>query len=148
MDQLALTPLAHRACGLAVLVLLAGCQKSLPSAPSELTTGIVVFEHANFLGASAHIAADISDLNKVKGPCIGDDDTGGAGGSSVIFVWNDCISSVRVAPGWVATLYRDDGYFDDSITLTEDVANLQFAPHDCPHGGLNDCITSIRVKKR
>jgi len=35
-----------------------------------------------------------------------------------------------------------------SITVTEDVANLQLAPHDCPHGGLNDCITSIRVKKR
>src|SRR5689334_8833198 len=38
------------------------CDKAprLPTAPSELLTGIVVYEHANFLGASAHITNDIS----------------------------------------------------------------------------------------
>jgi len=131
----------------AVLALLAGCRDSLPSAPSELAAGIIVYEHANFLGASAHITEDISDLRSVKGPCFESDDTSATPGST-IDVWNDCISSVRVAPGWVATLYRDDEYFDDSITTTQDVPNLQLAPHDCPREGLNDCITSIRVRKQ
>jgi hypothetical protein len=115
----------------------------LPSAPSALTAGIVIYEHANFIGASAHLTEDIADLRSVKGPCIQiDNDSGGTE------VWNDCISSVRVAAGWVATLYRDDGYRDDSITITEDMPNLQLAPHDCPREGLNDCVTSIRVRKR
>ena len=73
-----------------VLGLFLGCRDSLPTAPSELATGIVVYEHANFLGASAHITEDISDLSEFKGPCVE------PSGDSTSDVWNDCISSVRV----------------------------------------------------
>ena len=133
------------ACGF-VLVLFSGCQKSLPTAPSELAAGIIVYEHANFLGASAHLTEDISDLRDFKGPCVEYETI--AGTPSFSDVWNDCISSVRVAPGWSATLYRDTGYRDDSISITEDVANLQVVTHNCPKGGLNDCVSSVRVRRQ
>lgn len=123
-----------------------GCQGSLPAAPTALETGIVVYEHANFLGASAHITADISDLSEFKGPCIEVETSGSS--STTKEVWNDCISSLRVAPGWIATLYRATGYNDDMITVTDDVPNLQLVDHDCPKDGLNDCVTSIRVRRR
>jgi hypothetical protein len=131
------------ACALCCLAGIAGCTNRLPAAPSDLTSGIVVYEHANFLGDSAHITADQRDLSDVRGPCAHDH-----GDGSYRFNWNDCISSVRVAPGWRATLYRDDGFRDDSIDLTTDHANLQLAGHDCPHDGLNDCVSSVRVRRQ
>ena len=51
------------------LGLMLGCEKTLPTAPSELAAGIVVYEHANYLGASAHITGDIRDLKDFRGPC-------------------------------------------------------------------------------
>jgi hypothetical protein len=128
------------------LFLFPGCQGSLPAAPTALETGVVVYEHANFLGASAHITADIPDLREFKGPCIEVETSGSS--SSTKEVWNDCISSLRVAPGWIATLYGDDGHRDDTIAVTEDVPNLQIVGHDCPKDGLNDCVSSIRVGRR
>ena len=130
-----------------VLAVSVGCQESLPTAPSELATGIVVYEHANFLGASAHITEDISDLSNFKGPWL-PSLTRAAEQAVPHDVWNDCISSVRVAPGWSATLYRDQDYRDDSISTTEDVPNLQLVGHDCSARGLNDCVSSIRVRRQ
>jgi hypothetical protein len=124
-----------------------GCHTNLPSAPSELLSGIVVYEDANFLGRSALITKDISDLSGVNGPCE-HSEPGPSSTSNTVFNWNDCISSVKVAPGWRATLYRDDGYLDDSLDVVLDVPNLQLVGHDCPHGGLNDCVTSIRVRRQ
>jgi hypothetical protein len=49
-------------------LLLLACQQTLPLAPSELATGIVIYEHADYLGASAHITQDIKDLKDFKGP--------------------------------------------------------------------------------
>lgn len=129
------------------LTLALGCQKSLPSEPSEFTTGITVYEHANFLGESAHITSDTDDLRDFKGPCE-HTDTDANGVSSTSRDWNDCISSVRVAPGWRATLYRGAGYRDDSLDITADLPNLQLVAHDCEHDGLNDCVSSIRVSRR
>ncbi len=129
------------------LVSLVSCQQSLPSGPSDLATGIVVYEDANYLGRSAHITEDVRDLRDVRGPCQQFDSGAGPGGRST-FDWNDCISSVRVAPGWRATLYRDDGYRDDALEITADVPNLQLVDHDCPRDGLNDCVTSVRVRRR
>ena len=124
-----------------------GCQKSLPAAPSELSTGITVYEHANFLGESAHITADTSDLSDFRGPCE-HSDTDANGVSSTSHDWNDCISSIRVAPGWRATIYRGSGYHDDALDVSADVSNLQLVRGDCPHDGLNDCISSVRVRKQ
>lgn len=127
---------------LGALAALAGCADSLPLEPDELATGIVVYEHANFRGESAHITEDIRDLRDFRGPCEHVDSDGFR-----YYNWNDCISSVRVAPGWRATLYRDDGFRDDSIELTSDHSNLQLVNHDCPRDGLNDCVTSVRVRR-
>jgi hypothetical protein len=127
-----------------VVLPLMGCQKSLPTAPSDLMTGITVYEHANYLGQSAHITQDIRDLKDFKGPCVEVDSTA-TGSSQTKDVWNDCISSIRVARGWRATLYRDDDFKDDRLDVMEDIPNLQLAAGDCSKGGFNDCATSIRV---
>jgi hypothetical protein len=116
-----------------------GCQESLPTAPSDLQTGIIVYEHADFLGAAAHITTDVSDLKDYKGPCIESD-----GESSTVDVWNDCISSIRVAPGWFAHVYEHDDFDGDYIQVTADVPNLRVVGAGCSNG-FNDCITSIRV---
>lgn len=130
--------------GLAMAAGGAGCELNrLPTAPDALVDGIVVYEDANFRGRSAHITDDIADLRDVKGPCQHYDSERGS-----YYDWNDCISSVQVAPGWQATLYRDDHYRDDERTITGDLSNLQLVTeHDCPHDGLNDCVTSIRVRR-
>lgn len=111
-------------------------------APSSLMDGVILYEHANFLGNSAHLTDDVPDLRDFRGPCIHGDDASSRD-------WNDCVSSVRVAPGWRVTLYRDPNFQDDSIELTEDAANLQLViQHDCDRGGLNDCVSSVRVRRR
>ncbi|MEO5898457.1 MAG: hypothetical protein ABIS06_22430 [Vicinamibacterales bacterium] len=125
------------------VTLFVGCQKSLPTAPGELASGIVIFEHANYLGASAHVTDDIKNLEDVKGPCIKLESAGSTTTSKD--VWGDCISSIRVAPGWRATIYRDDGYSGDRLDVTADVPNLQLVAGDCSKGGFNDCISSIRL---
>ena len=137
----------HRTTAILALTLPAlvvpGCETpELPFAPSSLDTGIVLFEHAGFQGNSAHITGDIPDLREFKGPCAHDD-----GNGSVSRDWNDCVSSVRVAPGWRATIYRDDGFRDDALDITADVPNLQLVAGDCPHDGLNDCVSSVRVRR-
>lgn len=136
-----------RASGLTIAFALAtlayGCSPTeLPMAPtSTFTAGVILYEHANYLGNSAHLTGDIADLRDFKGPCRGDD-----GESSN---WSDCVSSVRVAPGWKATLYRGANFRDDSLEITSDASNLQLVTqHDCREGGLNDCVTSVRVRQQ
>jgi hypothetical protein len=112
-------------------------------APTALTTGVILYEHANFLGNSAYLTADISDLRDFRGPCIHDSEDASSRN------WNDCVSSVRVAPGSRATLYRGTNFRDDALELTEDIANLQLVRgHDCDRGGLNDCVSSVRVRQQ
>ena len=127
--------------GLATLAL--GCETpELPVSPSSLTAGIVLWEHANFRGNSAHVTGDIPDLRSFKGPCVRQGDDGDTRD------WNDCVSSIQVAPGWQATLYKDTGYRDDSLEITADEPNLQLVRGDCDHDGLNDCVSSVRVRQR
>jgi hypothetical protein len=127
-----------------LLLVVPGCDNpELPMMPTSFTAGIILYEHANFLGNSAHITADVDDLRDFTGPCVHDD-----GNGSVSRDWNDCVSSVRVAPGWRATLYRGDDFDDDSLEIVEDVPNLQLVRGDCPNDGLNDCVTSVRVRRQ
>lgn len=128
------------ASSLAALVLGCGDQPELPMSPSTFTAGIILFEHANFLGNSAHVTGDIPDLRTFAGPCVHEGDDGASRD------WNDCVSSVRIAPGWRATIYKDTNYRDDALEITADVANLQLVGGDCPHDGLNDCVSSVRVR--
>jgi hypothetical protein len=128
------------------LVLVTACTPDLfklPWAPSDLNTGVAIYEHANYLGAAGHITQDLHLRDPDEGPCT----KGGSGYPITIQVWNwdDCISSVRVAPGWRAILY-EDGFEGNQFEVTEDISNLQLAPGKCDgHNNFNDCVTSIRV---
>jgi len=131
-------------CLIGLAVINPGCSNpELPMSPSSFTTGIILYEHANFLGNSAHITSDVRDLRDFTGPCVHDDGSG-----SVTRDWNDCVSSVKVAPGWRATLYRGTNFGDDSLDVFEDVPNLQLVNADCPNDGLNDCVSSVRVRQQ
>jgi len=117
----------------------------LPTAPSELTTGVVIYQHANFLGDSAHITADIKNLAEVRGPCVRTD-TDANDNSSSTDSWDDCASSIRVAPGWRATLYEDPNYKGWAADVGEEnVANYQLVRGPCSRDTFNDCASSIRV---
>lgn len=128
------------------LLLLAACEglPSLPAAPSEPIEGVSIYEDANFEGESALVRTSKIDLKDFDGPCE-HTDTDGNGSTSTTYDWNDCVSSIRVAPGWRAVVYRDDAYTGHSLDITGDAPNLQLVAGTCDHDGLNDCITSIRV---
>lgn len=123
------------------MLAVAGCDDRLPMAPTDLTSGVAIYVHANYQGESAQLTSDVPDLRDYRGPCRDGDPQGGSGDPN----WNECISSIRVAPGWAATIYTDDDYRGESLTVSENVPNLQLVPGTCSHDGLNDCITSIRV---
>jgi hypothetical protein len=137
----------HLALAIGALVVLHGCGAvpTLPDAPPELTSGIAVYEHADFAGLSAHITQDMKDLGEVEGGCKEETISSVSDAPYTIHVWDDCISSIRVAPGWRATLYRDDDFDGDQLQITEDTPNLKLSLGDCDKGGFNDCVTSIRL---
>jgi hypothetical protein len=125
-------------------LLMAGCEMALPTAPSELTTGIVIYERTNFLGKSALVKTSIADLGDFKGPCNAED------GLSIIFSpqtpittssWDDCIASIRVTPGWRAIVYRDPDFKGRSLEVMADAIDLKLAVNV----GLNREISSIRL---
>jgi hypothetical protein len=133
-----------------VLALLpcSGCLDSLPTAPEELTSGIVVYQYANYGGESALITEDIAHLSSFRGPCEHSDPSYVEGEDDDIYHdWEDCISSVRVAPGWSATLFRDSGYHSDSLQIVADVPNLKRVHGHRSKKGMGDCLSSIRVRK-
>jgi hypothetical protein len=126
--------------GAAALALAAcGSVKSLgPTAPDE---GIIFYVHANFIGSSQQTSADVTNLGEVEGPCVkGDQDSATAR-------WDDCVSSVRVMPGWRATLYRDRDFKGQSFTITADAPDLTQVSGPCS-GSFNDCVSSIRVSRQ
>ena len=137
-----MTP-ALRACAVGLLpLLLAGCSDSdfVILGPTPLDEGIVIFLHADFVGASQALNVDVHDLTKIQGPC-------SSGGEGETPSWGKCVSSVRVRPGWSATLYRDEDFKGRSVTLTADTPNLKNLQGPCD-GSFNDCVTSIRVMRQ
>lgn len=130
-----------RALALTAVALLApACGSNDPLGPTPVDQGIVIFMHAGFTGVSQQIGADVGDLHEVQGPC-------GASDSEESRTWNDCVSSVRVLPGWRATLYGDRNFRGATINITEDIRDLGALRGDCS-GSFNDCISSIRVSPR
>jgi hypothetical protein len=129
------------ACMLGLAMTLATCsgQKELPAGPDEITTGLIIYQDANYKGESAHVTSAIRDLRDFKGPCAHDE------GDTFIEDWNDCISSIRIGTGWRAMVYTNPDYGGRSLAITGDVSNLQLAPGDCDHEGMNDCISSISL---
>ena len=124
----------------AAALLLPACESNDPLGPTPVDQGIVVFMHSGFRGSSQQIGADVTDLDKVEGPC-------GQTEDEATRTWNDCISSVRVLPGWRATLYGDRNFHGGTVQITEDVADLKALAGSCS-GSFDDCISSIRVSRR
>ena len=124
-------------------LLLGSCQENLPTGPSDLTTGIVIYDLQDYQGESALVTEDISDLDDVKGPCRTSD------GYDSIDVWDDCISSVRVAPGWEAHLYEHPDFGGWDQIVLEDVSDLGEVLGPCHSpSNLDNCVSSIRVFRR
>jgi hypothetical protein len=127
--------------GVVSFMLFPGCGNDLvtlgPTAPDQ---GIVIYIDANFAGSSQSVDVDVTDLANTKGPC-------SRGGEGEKPTWRECVSSVRVLPGWTATLYRDEDFRGRSVTITADTPNLDAIPGPCD-GTFNDCVSSIRVVRR
>jgi hypothetical protein len=51
-------------------------------------------------------------------------------------------------PGWHATIYKDDSFRGQSVETTSDLPNLQLVAGSCDDDGLNDCVSSIRVRRQ
>lgn len=138
-----MTPICRALPATAAFLLLAGCSPpKLPVAPSVLTGGVTIYQHLDFGGASSLVTADLSSLWDYSGPCESNY------GNQTQMSWGACVSSLKVAPGWRATIYRDKDYRGESLEVTGDVRNLQDVAGTCEKGGLNDCITSIRVRQQ
>jgi hypothetical protein len=126
--------------GLGLVLLLQACTEPLatlgPTPPGE---GITIYIHASFIGASQALNVDVSNLEKVEGPCTNQ-------GEGEAPTWSDCISSIRVEQGWKATLYRDRDFKGESVTITESALDLREMRGPCD-GSFNDCVSSIRVTR-
>ena len=96
--------------------------------------------HSGFRGTSQIVPADVAKLRDVLGPC-------GTGEDESSRTWNDCISSVRVFPGWAATLYGDSEFKGAALEVIEDVPDLGALRGSCD-GSYDDCISSIRVYRK
>jgi len=130
------------------VVIASACETELPTGPDQLTDGIIIYEHAGFAGESAHLTGDVDDLSYYTGPCY-HYSAGGAGySSSSTYDWNDCVSSIKVAPGWRATVYVDAGFHEDWLDVTADLPDLAQVRGYCGHDTWNDCISSIRVRRQ
>jgi hypothetical protein len=108
--------------------------------PTPAGEGIVIYMHADFAGPSQAINVDVADLGRVQGSC-----SSGAEGETP--TWADCVSSVKVLPGWSATLYRDANFKGESVSLTSDTPNLSGVRGPCKDS-FNDCASSIRVVRQ
>jgi Peptidase inhibitor family I36 len=117
------------------------CEGREPLGPTPPDEGVIVYIHSNFVGTSQQINQDVRNFEEVEGPCVVSDESGSTAS------WNDCISSVRVLPGWQVTLYRDREFRGASLTTTEDISDLKLRSGPCD-GSFNDCITSVRVSRR
>ena len=133
---------AFRICSGVVLSLtIAACSDSDLEilGPTPLDEGIILYMHANFAGPSQALNVDVRDLTRVEGPC-----SGGAEGETP--TWTECVSSIRVLPGWSATLFEDEDYEGESLTITADTPNLRDISGPCDES-FNDCVRSIRVRR-
>ena len=126
--------------GVVLAIAIAGCGSIPALGPTPADQGIIIYVHADFIGPAQAINVDVPDLGDVQGSC-------SSGGEGEVPTWSDCISSVKVLPGWTATLYRDAKYKGGSVTLTSDTPNLRGLSGPCDHT-FNDCVSSIRVSRQ
>jgi hypothetical protein len=101
----------------------------------------VIYVHSGFRGTSQMLAADVSNLGGVEGPCAKRDE------ESATLTWDDCVSSIKVMAGWTATIYRDRDFRGASVEVTADQENLASVSGSCD-GSFNDCVSSLRVRRK
>jgi hypothetical protein len=116
------------------------CGGLSPLGPTPQGEGIVIFIHADYGGTSQAVNVDVPDLERVEGPCDKHRDEDSQP------TWGDCVSSVRVHPGWSATFYRDREFRGQSVTISADTPNLRTVSGPCD-GSFNDCVSSIRIAR-
>jgi hypothetical protein len=127
--------------GVVVAFGIAGCGSGMSTlGPTPSDQGIVIYMHAGFAGPAQALNVDVPDLGNVEGSC-------SSGAEGEVPSWAHCISSVKVLPGWTATLYRDAKYKGASVTFTADAPNLRDLSGPCDHT-FNDCVSSIRVARQ
>ena len=112
-----------------------------PTAPSE--KALSVFVDRDYGGSWHDVTGDWANLSALGGPCNQTSTNGVTTGGD----WNDCVSSIRLSPGWVATGYRDRNFSGPTFEIRQDIPNLRDIPGPCDHG-FDDCLSSIRVSKQ
>jgi hypothetical protein len=127
--------------GVLAVCVLAACGSVTSLAPTPAGEGIVIFLNADFAGPSQALNVDVPDLAKVEGAC-------SSGDEGETPSWSDCVSSVKVNPGWTATLYRDKNYKGASLTVTTDTPSLRDLRGPCDKDSFNDCVSSIRIARQ
>lgn len=139
VDKVAKRPLLNLAIGSWMAMSLPACGS--PVAPIPPGDGIIIYHHVYFEGQAEALNGDVKNLEYLDGPCLRTTGDGDREPS-----WGDCISSVRVNPGWKATLYQHDSFKGQSFTITEDVPSLVNVPGPCK-STFNDCVSSIRISR-
>jgi hypothetical protein len=132
-------PAVRVLCATAVAFLIPACGGVEPLGPTPIDEGIILFMNSGFRGTSQQVGTDVPDLTRVEGPCSPNDNGNGS--------WNDCVSSIRVLPGWSARIYGDKNYRGAVLEVTGDIADLAALKGDCS-GSYDDCVSSVRVVKR
>ena len=124
---------------LATTLLISGCGAG-PTGPSatEAQDGVTIYEHPQFKGTSRLLLTDVEDLDDLTGGCHQD------GRFDPTLDFDDCISSIRIPPGWRVTVYEDPRYRGRSATFTSDIGDLDDVKGPCG-GDFDDCISSISV---
>ena len=127
--------------GVVIALAAAACGGSIRTlGPTPAGEGIVIYMHADFAGPAQAVNVDVADLGRVEGSC-------SSGSEGETPTWADCVSSVKVMPGWTATLYRNPNYKGESVSVTADTPNLQTLRGPCKDS-FNDCVSSIRVTRQ
>jgi hypothetical protein len=111
---------AQTAVAVAALLLLSACMQQLPGAPSDVTSGVTIYEHAGFEGGSALLKRDVRDLRDYTGACRHETSIYPYG-TTVTFDWMLADGSTQ-ASLWGINLYPDvvgDDWleFDSMINL-------------------------------
>ncbi len=96
---------------------------SLTVSPAPAT----IYEDISYGGASLAVTSDIPSLSVLSGPCGWFSNT-----------WNDCISSIKVTPGYALVLYKDANYQGSFVVKTSDDSSLV-------DDVFNDMVSSIQV---
>ena len=120
-----------------------------PTAPAPIR-GVTIYQHPNFGGDhyAFNSATSFPNFSFLVGPC-------GSGGDpfSPVFspvsrnTWHRCVSSVKVAEGWSATVFERDDFAGQELSITSDIRDLDDIPGPCG-GDWDDCIASIRVSQQ